>query len=333
MKLGVAVGTNDPWRFFDEVFRDLQTHYDVDTFAFRETKVPFLRERINRIRFYRQMNAFLACHDTVFFEWASNLLAAATKLPKRCRIVTRLHRYELFEWASKVNWDTVDVVILVSEAMKRRFVERFANHARKTVVLPVGVSTELFKPVARSFAGDIGTLCNLTPRKRVYELILAFHELTRNQEKLRLHIGGACDPQHMDYFAAMQDLVRKLGIQDNVTFYGEVKSPWEWYGKVDIFVSNSYSEGLQVAPMEAMACGCQTLSHHWEGAEELVPNENLFLGDDELREKILTYCAKPEAEKRMCREQMRAIACQRFDQEVIKARIRVIIEGSSGGND
>jgi len=327
MRLGVAVGSKDPWRFFDAILDDLQSHYEVDTFRFQGLKTPFLNERINRIRFHRALDRFLSEHDVVFFEWASDLLAAATRLPKRGRIVTRLHRYELFQWAPHVNWDAVDAVILVSQAMRRRFTERFPSQAGKTVILPVGVSTERYKPTAKPFAGDIGTLGSLAPRKRVYDLILAFRKLVRHRERLHLHIGGGFEPEHLDYFEALQWLVKKSGLQDRVTFYGEVRSPWEWYGRVDVFISNSYSEGLQVAPMEAMACGCQTYSHCWDGAEELVPEENLFLDGDELGERLLAYYDLPEADKRLCRERMRSIACEKFDVEKTKKGIRAVIDG------
>ncbi|MHB1415261.1 MAG: hypothetical protein ACYC1C_08415, partial [Chloroflexota bacterium] len=93
-----------------------------------------------------------------------------------------------------------------------------------------------------------------------------------------------------------------------------------------IFVSNSYSEGLQVAPMEAMASGRYTLSHRWDGADELLPEQNLYLTDEELQRKVLYYCEAPEAIKRHHQEQMRSIACENFDLRLVSARIRDVVE-------
>jgi glycosyltransferase involved in cell wall biosynthesis len=185
---------------------------------------------------------------------------------------------------------------------------------------------EKFTPQSKEFRGDIGILCHLTPRKRVYDLILTFYELTQKQSDLHLHIGGGADPAFEDYYQALHHLINELRLKDKVTFYGNVTEPWLWYPKIDIFVSNSYSEGLQVAPMEAMASGCYCLSHRWDGAEELLPEGNLFYTSAELQEKILHYCDSPAAEKNQQRAHMRAIACDKFDIRQTKAQIIQVID-------
>lgn len=311
MKLGVVV-SNDPWRYFEEVYAAWQERYAVTLFQHNRIRTPVFNNRLNRYRFRRNLQAFLEGQDVVFFEWASDLLVAATRLPKTTRIVTRLHRYEMFQWAEKVDWSKVDRVILVSEAMKSKFAERFPEYAGKAVVVNEGVDTRKFQPVDRSFSGELGTLCYLGPRKRVYELILAFAEMAPRQAGLRLNIGGSGN-KHSDYNDALTSLVRKLGLGDRIRFQGDIAEPWTWYPNIDIFISNSYSEGLQVAPMEAMACGRYTLSHAWDGAEELVPAEQLFLTNTELVEKVMAYASLTASEQRRKQEEMRAIACEKFD--------------------
>jgi glycosyltransferase involved in cell wall biosynthesis len=111
-----------------------------------------------------------------------------------------------------------------------------------------------------------------------------------------------------------------------VTFYGHVARPQDWYHEIDVFISNGYSEGLQVAPMEAMASGCYCLSHRWDGAEELLPEENLFWTNRELNERLLRYCDLPEAEKEQRQAQMRALVEERFNVDRTKVQIRHLIE-------
>ncbi|MBK8047632.1 MAG: glycosyltransferase family 4 protein [Anaerolineales bacterium] len=272
-----------------------------------------MHSRINRELFRRDMQAFLRSNDVVFFEFASELLVAASHLPKTCGIVTRLHRYEMYQWVDRVNWDVVDRVILVSKAKQREFITRFPNHAEKTFVTSPSTSLERFQFCDKPFAGDIGILCHLTPRKRVYDLILLFADLLPHEPGLRLHIAGGRHVAYPDYDEALHYIVDRLGIRDNVIFYGNLKDPSTWYQQIDLFVSNSYSEGLQVAPMEAMATGAYALSHGWDGADELVPPENLFLTPAEFQQKVLAYCALPEAEKQAARRQMRAWASEHFD--------------------
>jgi glycosyltransferase involved in cell wall biosynthesis len=315
MKLGVAI--EETWDFFNELYADFNTHYETRLFARRRLKSGPFHTRINNALLRSDMQSFLGANDVVFFEWASELLALASHLPKRCAIVTRLHRYELYEWADRINWDAVDRVILVSEAKRCEFIARFPNQARKVAVIPVGVDLHKFKYVERSFerngGGNIGMLCHLAPRKRVYEMVLAFSELAERNPQLHLHIAGGAGPAFRDYEEALRFLVEQLRLHDRVTFYGNLKEPWNWYPQIDVFVSNSFSEGLQVAPMEAMAMGCCVHSHHWHGADELVPAEYLYFTDHELQEKLLTYLALPVTDKQAVSQAMWQRARDLFD--------------------
>lgn len=326
MRLGVAVAQADPWHFFQDVYDDLITHYEVDVFKYQQKKYPIFNERINKFIFHRNLMDFLESKDVVFFEWASVLLAAASHRPKKSKIITRLHRYEWFEWSDQITWSQVDKVILVSQAMLRKFSEKYPEYSYKTVVIPVGISTKKFRPSSKDFTGDIGILCNLTPRKRVYDLILSFYELHTRNRDLHLHIAGGSELFYSDYFESLRTIVERLALQECVTFYGRISEPQNWYQKIDIFVSNSYSEGMQVSPMEAMASGCYCLSHHWEGAEELLPLDHLFFTSTQLIDKVLRYCDLPESAKREEKARMTAIAHEKFDIEKIRVSIRQVIE-------
>jgi glycosyltransferase involved in cell wall biosynthesis len=324
MKLGIVI--EETWSFFHEIYADLAAHHAVNQFARRDAPLPIFKERLGRRRFRNDLQAFMRANDVVFFEWASELLAAASHQPKTCGIVTRLHRYELYEWADRINWDVVDRIILVSEAKRREFVSRFPEQSPKVIVIPEAVSLQRFTPQTRQFSGNIGILCHLKPRKRVYDLILAFYELTRQQSNLHLHIGGGQAEGYEEYPAALQSLVDRLGLRSKVTFYDHIAHPEQWYGQIDIFISNSYSEGLQVAPMEAMATGCFCLSHFWEGADELLPAENLFYTERELVERIVSYCGLPEVHRQQIGDRMRQIVVDNFDVDKTKLQIRAIIE-------
>lgn len=324
--LRVGVVNEETWGFFDQIYEVLRQHYETTVFQRRSTRSPVFYDRINRFLLQRDMQGFMRANDVVFFEWASELLAFASRLEKTCGIVTRLHRYELYQWVDRVNWHNVDRVILVSEAKRQKFSERFPEHAHKTVVIPEATSLDQFSYIPREFAGNLGTLCHLTPRKRVYDLILTFSELCNEGENYHLHIAGGAHPSHLDYYEALVHLVERLNLEERVTFYDNVAEPWNWYPQIDIFISNSYSEGLQVAPMEAMASGCFCLSHHWAGAEELLPAENLFSSNNELKQLIRRHAACSSAERASLRECMRDIACEKFDIRLITDDIRGVIE-------
>jgi glycosyltransferase involved in cell wall biosynthesis len=324
-RVGIFVG-EDNWRFLNDVYALLSSNYQVDIFKARKYKLPFFHDRLNRLVLRLEINSFMDQCDVCFFEWSSELLATTSNMHKRGKFVTRLHRYELYQWADKINWDAVDKIILVSHAKKAEFLARFPEQLDKITVIPVFVSLDKFSYTIKQFSGDIGILCNLIPRKRVYELILAFYDLSQKIEGLHLHIGGEKTQGDEDYFEALQNLVNELHLVDKVTFYGDVSEPWKWYKKIDIFISNSYSEGLQVALMEAMASGCYCLSHRWIGADELLPQNNLFFTNAELQNQILSYCDMAESQRQEQRMAMRNIIIQKFNIEDMKCQLKEVFE-------
>lgn len=325
-KLGIVLSPLDKWNFFNEIYEDLKSHYEVDVFQFDPINTPIFYAGLNRPMFHRKLKSFLRTRDVVFFEWASDWLAYASKYPKECQIVTRLHSFELLEWAPKINWDAVDIVILVSYSMYKAFGELYPDHLHKAQVIHNGVSLTEFNPIERSaFNLDLGMLCNIKPVKRVYEIILAVHELINQGYNARLHVAGAPRGDKR-YAAAVYRLVDKLDLEDAVQFYGHVSDTAAWLRGIDIFISNSYWEGHQVALIEAMASGCYCLSHFWAGAEETLPAENLFATEAELQRKISDYADQQEVERERQQNLMRAIACEKFDIEQTKFKTRAAIE-------
>lgn len=325
--LGIA--NQETWGFFNDIYNDLKLRYITTIFNRRKMKLPVFNERINRFIFHRDLKAFLQANDVVFFEWASELLATATHLPKVCGIITRLHRYELYDWSDKINWDAVDKIILVSNAKKREFLLKFPGQASKIVVLPPSISLERFSIYPKKYSGDIGILCHISPRKRVYDLILSFYELLKINDSFHLHIAGETELAYRDYHTSLLYLMDELNLEKKVTFYGQIKETWDWYHKIDILISNSYSEGLQVAPMEAMACGCYCLSHHWDGSGELLPEDQLYFTGKELIEKIIRYSELPDAAKQAHRERMRDIAVEKFDIRDTIDQIKINIDDTA----
>lgn len=326
MKIGVAI--EETWSFLHEIYDDLRVHHRTSLFQRKRTSLPAFNVRTNRFLLQRDLARFMRRNDVVFFEWASELLAAASHLPKTCGIVTRLHRYELYQWADKINWSAVDTVILVSQAKRREFLGRFPGLEAKIAVIPEAISLARFPYRPQPWRGQIGTLCHLKPRKRVYELLLAFHELAQERSDLHLHIGGGRATGFDEYYLALLNLVDKLDLHDRVTLHGAVSQPENWYPQIDIFVSNGYSEGLQVAPMEAMASGCYTLSHYWDGAEELLPRAQLYYGDGELRQRILEYAASSDQQRSQRQAALRQIVVDNFDVDQTKVQIRQLIEAA-----
>jgi glycosyltransferase involved in cell wall biosynthesis len=325
MKLGLIVDIK--WTFISDLFADWQQRYDTEVFSYRKTRLPIFRQRVERWHYKRSLDRFLNRHDVVFFEWAGPTLVSATQLSVRTPIIVRLHSYELYEYAPQINWQVVNQIILVSRAMQQKFIAQYPECAEKTHVIYNGRPLDKFKPVTREFDGNLGILCNLVPIKRVYELILTLHELRAVGYQFHLHVGGERGKGGLGerYYISMQRVVQKLGLQEQVTFYGYVQQPENWFKGIDIFISNSFWEGQQVALIEAMASGCYCLAHFWDGAEEVLPSEYLYSTESDLQRKLVAYYHLTEAKKTEQRARMRCLAEERFNIQETNGKVQEVI--------
>ncbi|MEW5976938.1 MAG: glycosyltransferase family 4 protein [Acidobacteriota bacterium] len=325
-RVGVLVGENN-WLFVKPIYDDLVAHFHTTLFQPKRYRLGIGSSRVNRWAHHRGLRALMGSSDVCFFEWASELLAEASRLPKCCRIVVRLHSFELYTWASQINWKVVDKIILVSRAMQRAFSELYPEHAHKTVVINNGVSLKRFEYTGRrEFAFRLGMLCNLVAVKRVYEMILLLSRIREAGHNATLRIGGKPDSGELRYAAALYRLVKELRLQGRVEFDGYIADTSLWLQNVDIFVSHSYWEGQQVALLEAMASGCYCVAHCWAGAEEVLPEANLYVQEAELEEKVIQYSRMAVAQRKVQQKELRLLAVSRFDIEQTKAAIRQIIK-------
>lgn len=77
------------------------------------------------------------------------------------------------------------------------------------------------------------------------------------------------------------DLVKFLGISENVSFPGQIDDPAVYFQRSKILVMPSRSEGLPTAMLEAMACGCvPVISDVGNIHDVAIHADNAFLIDD-----------------------------------------------------
>lgn len=325
LRVGLVVDGSDHFiRPAEQVLRD---RYRVSRFAPRFIKAPVIGASVNKVLLELQLRAFLTVHDLVFFEWAGDLLVKATHMVKRCPLVTRLHSIEVATAAHRVEWSQVDSAIVVSEQMGRRLLKAAPSQPGELRVINYGVNLELFRPTHRQFGHRIGMIARVVPIKRVYEAVLTVYDLRRQGYPFALTVGGPLnDSLEPRYPRAIYELIDRLELEEHVVLLGPVPDPTDFYGDIDIFLSNSFWEGQQNALLEAMASGCYCLSHCWGGAEEVVPAENIFVTDADLQSKLLEYAARPDDEKRHAQAAMRNIAEERFDERRMIREILGVIE-------
>jgi glycosyltransferase involved in cell wall biosynthesis len=328
MKLGVI--NQETWHYLQDIYDYLATQHETQIFEVpAKWPLPVMQEKISHYLYRRQLKRFLEQCDVVFSEWASEPVVEASSMETSAALVTRLHRYEMFKWTDHINWDRVSYAIIETEAMRAKLLGRTNLAPERAVIIPpVGIKEDKLRLATqeRPFQGNIGILCRLIPRKRVYELILAFHALRQKMPELHLHIGGYKYEPNIDYYEALLDLVRLLQLEEHITFHGRVEDRWQWYQSIDIFVSFSFSEGMQVAPLEAIACGCYCLTHRWAGADELYGAEQLFLTEEEFVQKTLTYAQATENQRKLMREPSLAFVSEQCNFHKVSRDMQEVIE-------
>lgn len=113
----------------------------------------------------------------------------------------------------------------------------------------------------------------LIKQKRNIDLIKAFFELQKNDNSLELIFLG--DGILKDEL--INDCV-KLGIKEKVHFLGNVKNPFYYLVKSDLFVLTSEFEGFPNVLVEAMACGLPVISSDCKsGPREILEDEKYGL--------------------------------------------------------
>ena len=158
--------------------------------------------------------------------------------------------------------------VLAASHYTRRLLDDIAGVPVVKDVLPIPIDTDFFSPTPDTrLSGRIGFSGRLSdPRKNLELLLAALHHLRRAGHAVSaLLIGG--EPGQR-----LRRRIQELGIGDAVEFcpYVPIEMLRDKLRTLDLFVVPSHQEGLCIAALEAMACGCPVVSTRCGGPEEFV---------------------------------------------------------------
>jgi len=217
--------------------------------------------------------------DACWFEWAGPLLVEATKHPHRCRMIVRVHGYELHAgYIPAVDWRKVDHVIFVARYLRDLAFQQAPAIPRHCQVhlVPGGVDVSRFV-VAEGKQGNRLAMAGFINHKK--NIGLALHILHAARQKwperdFQLHLAGTVQESRVDVY--LRRLVYELGLTDCVHW-----EPWQddlsaWYADKDFILSTSIEESLHYTLAEGMAAGLKPVIHCWESARDWYPDEYIF---------------------------------------------------------
>lgn len=146
----------------------------------------------------------------------------------------------------------------------------------KILVLRNAVDINRFKPInGKIFLKDdfkkddvvILFVGYLDTFKGIFELIDAFFEIYKENKSIKLLIVGS-GPKYNE----LKRKVSKLGLDDSVKFKGKIAHDviHQYYQAADIFTLPSYSEGLPLSILEAMASNTSVIASNVGGIPEII---------------------------------------------------------------
>lgn len=135
---------------------------------------------------------------------------------------------------------------------------------KKTVLMPVGVDTDLFKPKSYNLKAlsSILFLGRISPSKNVDIFVEALGLLKKRNIVFLASIYGDVLPKDVIYFEKLKSRAQELGLGNILKFHDGIpnhETP-EIYNTHEIYVNLSSSGMYDKTIFEAMACGCLTLA-------------------------------------------------------------------------
>ena len=219
--------------------------------------------------------------DIVFCEWATHYLRWLSKRDYKSILACRMHRFELDRHYDEIEWNNIDSVLFISDAMERKFHEK-GKYKGKTFVTYDNLNFENFPLVQKEKTMQIGMLGNIEPRKGVLEFVEYFGKM--KIPKIKLSIAGNAKDEV--YYRKIKRHIIENKLENKITIEGYVKDLNNWYKSNDCIISNSTHEGTQTSIVEGVSTGCWAISKNWDGADEIVDEKGLFTNINELEKCI-----------------------------------------------
>jgi len=243
----------------------------------------------------QELHELMEWSDISWFEWCTNLAAAASKMPKVCKNVIRLHRYEAYErWPEEVNWANIDVLITVGNSfVKDTIVNRVPYIESQTLIvtIPNGIDLEKFILTDRRRGKNIAFLGNLRMIKNPAFVLQCMQKLHYIDREYRLFFGGVFQEPVLEQY--LRHMISALDLSDVVFFDGWQEDVNLWLQDKHYILSTSIIESQGMGLMQGMACGLKPVIHNFPGADQIFPSQYLFNISEEFCQQVLSDTYEP----------------------------------------
>ncbi len=285
--------------FFCGLTGDVKFLNDIYAFIEQRFQVRFVESRD-----IKQIHEAMKWSDISWFEWCTDLVVEASRLPKVCKTIVRLHRFEAYnEWPSKVKWENIDTLITVGNTFVKDVLLRQvpALEARtRSVVIPNGVNLQKYKYVARPRGKNIACIGYLNARKNPMLLLQCVQKLHYIDPQYKLFFAGVFQDAALEQY--IRYMIKALELTNVVFFDGWQDDINSWLQDKHYIVSTSIGESQGMGVVEGMACGLKPVIHNFPGADQIFPSEYIFNISEEFCRQVCDESYEPERYRRFVEE-------------------------------
>ena len=284
-KVAFFCGLTGDTKFLSDIYEFIERRFNVKYFEGQDVN---------------QMYELMKWSDISWFEWCTNMAVEASRLPKVCRNIVRLHRFEAYgDWPGHVQWENIDSLITVGNSfVEDALLKRVPNIRNRTrlVTIPNGVNLDKFKFTERSRGRNIASVGYLNMRKNPMLLLQCMQKLHYINPEYKLFFAGNFQDSMLEQY--IKHIVRVLELSDVVFFDGWQENMNAWLMDKHYIVSASIGESQGMGLLEAMACGLKPVIHNFPGADQIFPSEFLFNISEEFCEQIISGTYEPQKYRR-----------------------------------
>jgi len=184
----------------------------------------------------------------------------------------------------KKGMNEADIIIAVSDFMKREIIRKYNIDEDKIIVIPNGPTFKNPKKSSQKEKDLIVYCGRLTGQKGVEYLLLAAKEVLKKNIKAKFVIIGKGYLEKQ-----LKDLASLLGIDGSVKFIGftETKEIQKYYMKAEAVVFPSVFEPFGITVLDALSCGAPVITTKNAGIAEDLKNRKHILKVKERNSKDL----------------------------------------------
>lgn len=237
----------------------------------------------------QEMHELMKWSDISWFEWCDEFIIYASKLPKVCKTICRLHSYEAFTDAIRqVNWQNVDDLIFVAPHIRDIVIQQMPSLPTQVHIHVInnGVDLKKFSFVDKKKGFNIAYVGYINHKKNPSLLLQCLKYLIDIDNRYVLHIAG--QHQELRFQLYFDHMVKEMKLEDNIVFHGWIEDVPNWLKDKHYTVSTSVLESFCYGIADAMAVGLKPLIHNFVGAKELYPQKYIFNDVKEFAEMVLS---------------------------------------------